>query len=89
MRQEKFELFFKRKPALILVTLLVDDRTKYGSVLAKKTDCTYSHAVKILKTLEKLKLIEFEKKGRTKLIKLTPKGKQVAESIKKIKDLLG
>lgn len=88
-RQIGFDLIFRKKPASILLTLLIDDKAKYGSALAKKTDCTYSHAVKILKALEKLKLIEFEKKGRTKIIKLTPNGKIIAESIKKIKETLG
>ncbi|MEM1535383.1 MAG: winged helix DNA-binding protein [Candidatus Pacearchaeota archaeon] len=83
------EIFFRKKPALMLVTLLTDDKARYGSILAKKIDCTYSHAVKILKNLEKMKLVELEKKGRTKLVHLTQQGKQVAESIKKIKDLIG
>ncbi len=84
-----FEMFFRKKPALMLVTLLTNDKIKYGSALAKKTDCTYSHAVKILKAFEKMGLITFEKKGRTKLVKLTNQGKQVAENIKKIKEVLG
>ncbi len=84
----KEEIFFRRKPTLILLTLYLDETAKYGSKLSKKTDCTYSHTVKILKAFEKLKLIEFEKKGRKKMIKLTNKGKEIAEYIKKVKDLL-
>jgi len=84
-----FEMFFRKKPALILITMLTDEKTKYGSALAKKTDCTYSHAVKILKAFEKMGLINFEKKGRTKIVKMTGQGKQIAESIKKVKDILG
>jgi DNA-binding MarR family transcriptional regulator len=61
---------------------------RYGSVLAKEVDCTYSHAVKILQTLEALKLVEFEKKGRIKLIKLTKKGKEIAEAIENIQALV-
>ncbi len=61
---------------------------RYGSVLAKEVDCTYSHAVKILQTLEDLKLVEFEKKGRIKLIKLTKKGKEVADAIENIQTLV-
>jgi len=84
----KEEIFFRKKPTLILLTLYLDETAKYGSKLAKKTDCTYSHTVKILKTLEKYKLIEFEKVGRKKMIKLTNKGKEVAGYINKVKDLL-
>jgi len=53
--------------------------------LAKEVDCTYSHAVKILQTLEELKLVSFEKKGRIKLIKLTKKGLEIAENIDSIR----
>jgi DNA-binding MarR family transcriptional regulator len=61
---------------------------RYGSVLAKEVDCTYSHAVKILQTLEDLRLVEFEKKGRIKLIKLTKKGQEVAQAIENIRNLV-
>jgi len=56
--------------------------------LAKEVDCTYSHAVKILQTLKALKLVEFEKKGRIKLIKLTKKGNEVADAIENIQGLI-
>lgn len=85
---DKIEILFKKKPMLILTTLLLDEKARYGTVLAKKTDCTYSHTVKILNTLNKLKLIEFEKRGRIKLIKLTNKGRQVAEYVRKIESLV-
>jgi predicted transcriptional regulator len=61
---------------------------RYGSILAKEVDCTYSHAVKILQTLEDLRLVVFEKKGRIKIIKLTKKGKEVADAIDEIQDLV-
>jgi predicted transcriptional regulator len=61
---------------------------RYGSILAKEVDCTYSHAVKILQTLEDLHLVEFEKQGRIKLIKLTQKGKDVADAIEDIQKLI-
>ncbi len=83
--KDNFDLFFRRKPALMLLALKNSSKTKYGSILAKEIDCTYSHAVKILQTLEKLNLVSFEKKGRIKLIKLTKKGRQVAENIENIK----
>jgi len=82
--KDNFDIFFRRKPALMLVSLKKNTRMRYGSVLAKEVDCTYSHAVKILQTLEELGLVVFEKKGRIKLIKLTKKGQEVAESIEEI-----
>lgn len=86
--KDNFDIFFRRKPALMLVFLKKNTRMRYGSVLAKEVDCTYSHAVKILQTLEILGLVVFEKKGRIKLIKLTKKGKDVADCIEEIKKLV-
>jgi DNA-binding MarR family transcriptional regulator len=69
----------------MLVALRKLSKARYGSILAKEVDCTYSHAVKILQTLEELGLVSFEKKGRIKLIKLTKKGQEVAENIDAIR----
>ena len=87
-KKDIFEVFFRRKPAMILVALRSSNKNRYGSVLAKEVDCTYSHAVKILQEMEKAKLVNFEKQGRIKVIKLTENGDKIAESIEKIKSLL-
>ncbi|MEM4230285.1 MAG: winged helix DNA-binding protein [Candidatus Pacearchaeota archaeon] len=86
--KSNLEIFFRRKPALMLVALKRLSKTRYGSMLAKEIDCTYSHAVKILQNLEKLKLVMFEKKGRIKLIRLTEKGQKIADHISDIQGLL-
>tara|TARA_Y100000310_G_scaffold341512_1_gene440882 strand:+ start:912 stop:1187 length:276 start_codon:yes stop_codon:yes gene_type:complete len=86
--KEIFEVFFRRKPAMILVALRQNKRNRYGSVLAKEVDCTYSHAVKILQEMEKSSLVSFEKMGRIKTIKLTETGDRIAEHIEKIRTLL-
>ena len=83
-----FEVFFRKKPAMILVALRKGGRNRYGSILAKEVDCTYSHAVKILQEMEKAKLVDFEKQGRIKTIKLTANGDRIADHIEKIKNLL-
>jgi len=83
--KDNFDIFFRRKPALMLVALKKMSKARYGSLLAKEVDCTYSHAVKILQTLEELGLVLFEKKGRIKLIKLTKKGEEIAENIDSIR----
>ena len=85
---ENFDLFFRRKPALMLIALKKVSKAKYGSTLAKEVDCTYSHAVKILQTLEEFGLVVFEKKGRIKIIKLTKKGQDVADHIEAIKRIV-
>ncbi|MEK6932922.1 MAG: hypothetical protein AABW56_03970 [Nanoarchaeota archaeon] len=86
--EDIFEVFFRKKPALILVALRKNTKSRYGSILAKEVDCTYSHVVKILQEMESAKLVAFEKHGRIKDIKLTDQGNKVAEHIEKIKELL-
>jgi len=73
---------------MILISLRNSGKNRYGSILAKEVDCTYSHAVKILQEMEKAKLVSFEKQGRIKTIKLTEKGSKIAEAIDKIKESL-
>jgi len=89
-RKEKdiFEVFFRRKPAMMLVALRSSAKNRYGSILAKEVDCTYSHAVKILQEMQNAKLVDFERNGRIKTVKLTDNGHRVAEHIEKIKDIL-
>ncbi|HLC73577.1 MAG TPA: hypothetical protein VJH20_02995 [Candidatus Nanoarchaeia archaeon] len=87
-KKEIFEVFFRKKPAMILVALRKSSKNRYGSVLAKEVDCTYSHAVKILQEFEKARLVNFEKMGRIKIIKLTENGDKIAESIERIKGFL-
>jgi len=74
--KDNFDIFFRRKPALMLVSLKKNTRMRYGSILAKEVDCTYSHAVKILQTLETLSLVSFEKKGANKNYKTDKEGKR-------------
>ena len=88
IKKDIFEVFFRRKPAMILVALKKNLRNRYGSVLAKEVDCTYSHTVKILQEMEKSGLVGFEKQGRIKIIELTDVGNKVADHIGRIKDLL-
>jgi predicted transcriptional regulator len=88
IKKDIFEVFFRKKPAMILVALKKNLRNRYGSVLAKEVDCTYSHTVKILQEMEKSGLVGFEKQGRIKVIELTDTGNKVADHIGRIKDLL-
>ena len=87
-KKDIFEVFFRRKPAMILVALRSSSKNRYGSVLAKEVDCPYSHAVKILQEMEKSNLVAFEKQGRIKTIKLTDNGNRVAEHIERVRSLL-
>ena len=87
-KKDIFEVFFRKKPAMILVALRKGGKNRYGSILAKEVDCTYSHAVKILQEMEKSKLVSFVKQGRIKTIALTENGNKIAEYIERIKEVL-
>lgn len=73
---------------MMLVELNNSKKELYASSLAKLIDCTYSHVVKVLQEMQKAGLIEFNKQGRLKLLKLTKRGAEVAENINKVKNSL-
>ena len=79
--KEIFKVFFREKPAMMLVELKNAKSEVYASSLAKNIDCTYSHVVKILQQMEQEGLINFDKQGRLKLLTLTKKGTEVANRI--------
>ncbi len=83
-----FNIFFREKPAMMLVALNTSKTDIYASSLAKQIDCTYSHVVKILQEMSDAGLINFDKRGRLKLLSLTKKGSEVADHIEKIRTLL-
>ncbi len=83
-----FSVFFREKPAMMLVTLLNSSQEHYASSLAKVVDCTYSHIVKILNEMQKADLVTFKKSGRLKVLALTKRGEEVALSIEKIRTTL-
>jgi len=83
-----FNVFFREKPALMLIGLKNSKGAVYASSLAKQIDCTYSHVVKILQSMEQAGLINFEKQGRLKLLTLTKKGNDIADHINGVKNLL-
>jgi DNA-binding MarR family transcriptional regulator len=76
-----FNVLFREKPAMMLITLKNAKSSIYASSLAKQIDCTYSHVVKILQEMEKSDLIRFEKNGRLKHLSLTEKGMDIANFI--------
>ena len=83
-----FNVFFREKPALMLVYLRNSKQGAYASSLAKSIDCTYSHVVKILQEMESAELVMSEKQGRMKLLTLTKKGTDVADHLDKIRTIL-
>lgn len=82
-RQDIIDLFFHDKPTGIILSLK-DSTGKYASVLSKETDCTYTHTLKILTQMQTLGMVEFEKKGRIKFVKLTDAGVDIAGEVEGI-----
>jgi predicted transcriptional regulator len=86
--KEIFNVFFREKPAMMLVSLRNAKGEMYASSLAKNIDCTYSHVVKILQEMQTSGLINFEKQGRLKLLTLTKQGHEIAQHIDDIRNIL-
>lgn len=82
--KNKEDLFLHSKPAKILVQLNNPTKENYASKIAKNVDCTYSHAVRTIQNLEDYDLIESEKKGRKKELKLTDEGREIAETLSEL-----
>jgi DNA-binding MarR family transcriptional regulator len=72
--------FLQDKPAKILLVTQKNGRT-YPADISKALAATYSHIVRVIQKLEEYGLIESEKQGRTKFIKLTERGEQVAHHL--------
>ncbi|MFT4310606.1 MAG: winged helix DNA-binding protein [Candidatus Woesearchaeota archaeon] len=88
MDDDIFNVFFREKPAMLLMHVKNAKQNVYASTVAKKIDCTYSHVVKILQEMERAKLINFNKQGRLKYLTLTKKGMDVADYMERIKHML-
>jgi len=69
-------IFLRIKPTKLLICLR--EGPKNITLLSKSVDLTYSHTVKILDLLNEAGLVEFEEKGRVKVVKLTDIGEEIA-----------
>ena len=54
---------------------------KYATVISKEVDCTYSHTVKMLESFNDFGLVQFEKKGRIKIVTLTELGEDISRAV--------
>ena len=67
--KENFDIFFRRKPALMLVALKKIARARYGSILAKEVDwqnylwIENYPSIKLIKETDNLKVYQVEKYG--------------------------
>lgn len=80
-----FEILFLHPKPVKMLTSLKNEEIRYATQVSKTVDCTYSHTVKVLEMFKKLGLVEFEKKGRVKLVKLTDNGVDIAHDFEGIR----
>lgn len=73
------KLFLRLKPVKVLISL--KNSPKYATIISKEIDCTYSHTVKLLDIFKNIGLVDFEKHGRIKTVKLTDVGEDLAKSV--------
>ena len=82
--KEKFlpKLFLRVKPVRMLSSL--KSGPKYATILSKEVDCTYSHTVKLLDLFNDYGLVDFDKKGRIKMVRLTAMGEDLCGSVENL-----
>ncbi len=85
MEEELKYMFIHEKPVKILVKLQ-SPQEYYASALSTEIDATYSHTVKILQRLEEYELVEFEERGRKKIVTLTEQGAKLAKIFTELMD---
>ena len=71
-------IFFRKKGKLILLALN-KKATQNITEISAAIEGTYAHTFNLLREMEGLGIIKSTKEGRTKCIKLTPKGKRLAK----------
>ena len=76
------KLFLRVKPVKMLASLR--GGPKYATILSKEVDCTYSHTVKLLDMFKDYGLVEFDKKGRIKMVRLTDVGSDLCGAVENL-----
>ncbi|MFB6147950.1 MAG: winged helix DNA-binding protein [Candidatus Nanohaloarchaea archaeon] len=84
MAEELEDFFLNRKPVRIMVSLRQQTTDNYASAVSSQVDATYSHTIKVLQKMRDFGLVEFEKKGRKKMIELTSEGEDIAEKLSEL-----
>ncbi len=79
------ELLLREKPCNLLICLKNTDREWNLVSLSKESKMTYVYLMKILPKLKLSNLITDEKKGRSRVVKLTDKGLAMASLLEELK----
>jgi predicted transcriptional regulator len=72
------DIFFHKKGKMILLSLNKRDGQNVTEI-SSSVEGTYAHIFNLLKEMERLGIIKTVKEGRTKYVKLTPRGKRLAK----------
>ncbi len=79
-------IFFYERGKQVLLSL--EEGSKYISEVAREINATYAHTFNLVKKMEQLGIVVTEKKGRTKYVKLTPKGMKLAGTMRTFIEVL-
>ncbi len=81
------ELFLRRKPKEILF-YLKNRNSANISEIASETNSTYAHSFNLIRELEKIGVVVTTKRGRSKIVTLTEKGRELASLLEEFTELL-
>ncbi len=80
------DIFFHERGKQVLLSLCKGD--KYISEIASEIGATYAHTFNLLKVMQKRRIVSANKKGRTKYVKLTPKGAELALALSQFLEVI-
>lgn len=80
------DIFFHDRGKQILLTLNSGD--KYVSEIASDVGATYAHTFNLIKVMAKQGIVTTNKRGRTKYVKLTPKGTELSAALAQFIDTI-
>ncbi len=83
------QIIVKGKQSRLLLALRDQSQSWYISSLAKASGTTYVHACNFLNTCESMGIVQSEKHGKIKLIKLTEKGTKLADALAALTTMIG
>lgn len=73
------DFFLNKKPVRIMVSLKRPNTDNYATAISRQVDATYAHTVRVLQQMNDFGLVEFDRKGRKKIVELTSRGDTLAE----------
>lgn len=82
------DLFFQEKGKQVLLTLAKRDN-QYISEVSGGINSTFAHTFNLIKEMERRGIVSSAKEGRTKYVKLTPKGSKLASLIESFDRVMG